>query len=149
MTSGSIKPVAVITALALLLALGSILVTRVLRAFTLADVLSVASFAAALMLLKVGGGWSSLDMPRKLLVAGGVIGLTGVAVKLVFVAFGIGVGADHAMHAAGPGEAGGADFAERLKMHIHHLFFNIAFLVYLAASLGLAWQALRNKTAAE
>ncbi len=129
------------TALALGLAMASILATRLFQAFTLAEGLAAAACAAALALwLAQRRGGGALDWPRGLIVAGGVIGLTGLLVKLVFVVLGIGVGEhDMASHEAGMGS--------RLLEHIHHLFFNLGFLAMAAGAVGLAARRFRPQRA--
>ena len=133
------KPVSAVTTAALAFALASILVTRILRAFDTADILSVIGFLLGLALLRLSvDGWRSLDAGHRAIVIGAAVGLTGVLIKLLFVALGIGVGADHTMH--------DAPLQERLLEHIHHLFFNVGFLFYLAGALVLGWGALRGKS---
>ena len=130
------------TAAALLLALASIVVTRVVKAFTVAEVLAVLSFLAGLAVLlahrqsRLG---VTLPWPNRLIVAGSILGLSGILIKLVFVALGIGV-AEHDMsthEGAGPNP---------LLVHIHHLFFNLGFLVMLIGAIGLAVRRFRRQS---
>ena len=110
------------------LALASILVTRVLKAFTLAEALAVAAFICGLLLLcrhrrqqhEVRLAW-----PERLIVVGSLVEpLAGLPLKLLFTLLGIGAPvhdmADHANSAGNP-----------LLLHIHHLFFNLGFLLLL------------------
>jgi len=116
--------------------LASIFLTRVFRLFTVADVLSVAAFVCAALLLRIR--WSQLEAAEKTLVAGALVGLSGVLVKLVLAALGIPdvpAGADHTY----PGLTG----SDRLFMHIHHLFFNAGFLLYLIAALLMLLRKFR------
>lgn len=117
------------------LALASILVTRVLKAFTLAEALAVAAFLCGLVLL-----WrhrrrqpeGSLPAPERLIVIGSLVGLAGLPIKLLFVLLGIGApGHDMANHETSAGNP--------LLLHIHHLFFNLGFLLLLISAL--VWMA--------
>ena len=137
----SMSGVSRFTALALVLSLASIVVTRVFRAFTVAEVLALLAFAAGVAVLiahrQLEAG-TALPWPNRLVVAGSVIGLVGLVVKLLFVALGIGV-AEHDMSShdgAGPNP---------LLQHIHHLFFNIGFLFMLIASIGMAVRRFRRR----
>ncbi len=124
---------------ALLLALASIVVTRALKAFSVAEVLALLAFLSGLTLW-----WLNRDSadpakkpwPQRLIIAGSVVGLSGVMVKLVFVALGIGTG-DHDManHDASPNP---------LLQHIHHLFFNVGFVLFLVAAAGMLVRRLRR-----
>jgi len=118
-----------IVAAALLLALSAILVTRILKAFTVAEVLSVLAFLAGLSLLYFKP--EPKNRPHTLIITGAIIGLSGIIVKVAFVALGIGEATDHSAH------TGGAPSGSALLQHIHHLFFNAGFLTYLAAAIGL------------
>jgi hypothetical protein len=129
-----------LTAVALLLALASIVVTRVVKAFTVAEVLAVGSFLAGMAILvlhRQSAVPGAMGWPHRLVVVGSLVGLSGVLLKLLFVALGIGVEAhdmaDHA--AAGPNP---------LLVHIHHLFFNIGFLFMLVAAIGLGVRRFRR-----
>ena len=122
-----------LTISALALTLASIILTRVFKSFTMAEVLAVAAFLTGVALLvshRRADGTGPLDWPRRLIVTGSVIGLTGLVVKLLFVMLGIGAGAhDMEAHEAGLGQ--------RLLEHIHHLFFNIGFLFMIGAAIGM------------
>lgn len=121
------------------LALASILVTRLLKAFTLAEALAVAAFICGLLLL-----WRHrrqhppvrLALPERLIAIGSLVGLTGLPLKLLFTLLGIGAPAhdmaDHASTAGNP-----------LLLHIHHLFFNLGFLVLLISAIAWVAAAIR------
>lgn len=116
-----------------LLALASIVATRGFKAFGLAEALAVAAFACGLAVYlmrrqeSVGApaGW-----PQRLLLVGSVVGLAGLPLKLLFSMLGIGA-EQHSMagHATTTGNP--------LLMHIHHLFFNLGFVILLASALVL------------
>lgn len=123
------------------LALASILVTRILKAFTLAEVLAVAAFAGGLLLF-----WQHrrqqpgvrLALPERLIVTGSLIGLAGLPVKLLFSVLGLGApGHDMADHATSEGNP--------LLLHIHHLFFNLGFLLLLVSAIVWIVAAIRRK----
>jgi hypothetical protein len=108
------------------LALASILTTRILHAFTVAEVLAVAAFVSGL-----AGWWvhrRSSDLPQalsgRLVTVASVLGLMGLPLKGLFVALGIGGGHDMTTHEV-------TDNA--LLVHIHHVFFNLGFLLLLVA----------------
>jgi len=127
-------------AVALLLALASIIVTRTIKAFTVAEVLAVLSFLAGIAMLAVhrqAASQAAMSWPQRLIAGGSIVGLSGVLIKLLFVALGIGVEAhDMATHNSGA--------PNPLLVHIHHLFFNIGFLLMLIAAIGLGVQRLRR-----
>jgi len=127
MADTSQRTTLIVTA-ALLLALASILVTRILKAFTVAEVLAVLAFVTGLSLLIFTP--EPKNRPHTLIITGAIIGLSGIIVKLIFVALGIGEAADHSAHTGGPPSS------SALLQHIHHLFFNAGFLTYLAALIG-------------
>lgn len=122
------------------LALASILFTRVLKAFTLAEGLAVAAFLCGLLLL-----WrhrrqqpsTRLALPERLIVIGSLVGLAGLPLKLLFTLIGIGAPvhdmADHASNAGNP-----------LLLHIHHLFFNLGFLLLLISAVALIATTIRR-----
>jgi hypothetical protein len=123
------------------LALASVLCTRVLKAFTLAEGLAVAAFICGLLLL-----WRHrrqhpgipLAWPERLIVTGSLVGLAGVPLKLLFSLLGIGAPAhdmaDHANTAGNP-----------LLLHINHLFFNLGFLVLLFSAIAWIAAAIRRE----
>jgi amino acid transporter len=122
------------------LALASILVTRILKAFTLAEALAVAAFILGVLLL-----WRHrrqrpsmrLALPERLIVIGSLVGLAGLPLKLLFTLLDIGAPvhdmADHANTAGNP-----------VLLHIHHLFFNLGFLVLLISAIAWIAAAIRN-----
>jgi hypothetical protein len=131
-------------AAALLLALISIVLTRGFRAFTAAEIAAVLAFLAGAALWWAPGeshGIARLGWPEKLIVAGSFIGLGGLVIKLVFFTRGIGV-VEHGManHAMEPAPAG----PNPLLQHIHHLFFNLGFLLFLFAAIGMMVRRLRS-----
>lgn len=126
--------------LAFLLALASIVVTRVLKAFTVAEVLAVAAFLCGLGILllhrrQVEGG--PLPLPARIAVTASLVGLLGLPLKLLFTLLGIDAAEhDAASHAATPGNP--------LLVHIHHVFFNLGFLILLVAALAWLVTAFRR-----
>ena len=108
-----------------LLVFASIVLTRLLQAFTAAEVCAVLAFLTGLLLLRAG--WQGLSHSQRSIVLGSVVGLSGIVVKLVFV-FVLGIGAEHASH----------DGTHPLLIHIHHLFFNVGFLFVLYSALSAA-----------
>lgn len=125
---------------ALLLALASVVATRLLKAFVVAEVLATAACIAGAGLLWIRNGTataSALNWPQRLIVAGSLTGLAGLAVKLVFVLFGIGADGGTDLHVHDPSTT------ERVLAHIHHLFFNVGFLLMFAAAVGLLVGRLR------
>jgi len=136
MVMGKRNPVLLATVYGL--ALCSVLVTRLVKAFTLAEGLAVAAFLVGLILL-----WQhrreepplAMGLTERLVVVASVIGLMGLPIKLLFVLFGVGSPAhDMARHT----DTGG----NPLLLHIHHVFFNLGFLVLLIS--GVAWIAARK-----
>ncbi len=122
------------------LALASILVTRILKAFTVSEVLAVAAFVCGLLLFWRHRGrqpGARLAWPERLIVTGSLVGLSGLPVKLLFSLLGIGA-ADHNManHESTAGNA--------LLLHIHHLFFNLGFVLLLISSVFLMAHAIRR-----
>lgn len=115
----------------LLMAVSSIIATRLFQQYTLAEGLAIAAFLCGLAL------WRSDRATDRLIVVGAFIGLGGLALKGVFVL--LGIGAEHhdmTTHETVPGNP--------LLLHIHHLFFNIGFLFYLAAAGRAAVRTLRG-----
>lgn len=135
-----------IMAMVYALALASILFTHVFKMFSLAEALAVAAFICGLLLL-----WRHrrqqppmrLALPERLIAIGSVVGLTGLPLKLLFTLLGIGAPthdmADHANTAGNP-----------LLLHIHHLFFNLGFLILLISAIAWIAATIRpgNKQAA-
>jgi len=122
------------------LALASILVTRGLKAFTVAEVLAVAAFACGLVLF-----WRHrrrqpgvrLAWPERLIVTGSLVGLAGLPVKLLFSLLGVGAaGHDMANHESTAGNP--------LLLHIHHLFFNLGFVLLLISAVFWTAHAIRR-----
>ncbi|MEO8443383.1 MAG: hypothetical protein ABI567_00060 [Gammaproteobacteria bacterium] len=122
------------------LALASILVTRVLKAFTLAEALAVAAFLCGLFLL-----WQhrrrhpgvTLPLPERLILIGSLLGLAGLPLKLLFILLGIGAAShDMANHETSAGNP--------LLLHIHHLFFNLGFLLLLISAIAWMTAAIRR-----
>jgi hypothetical protein len=122
------------------LALASILVTRILKAYTLAELLAVAAFICGLLLL-----WhhrhqqheARLAWPERLIVTGSLLGLAGLPLKLLFTLLDIGAPAhDMANHADTAGNP--------LLLHIHHLFFNLGFLMLLISAIAWIAAAIRS-----
>lgn len=134
------RMMAIFCSAAFSLATASMIATRAFRLFTVAEILAVAAFLAGIALLIMHRRNASrlpMDWPRRLIVIGSLIGLSGLVVKLVLVLFGIGVDS-HDMHSHG------ADADNRLLEHIHHLFFNVGFLFMILAALGLLVNRFRN-----
>lgn len=129
---------------ALLLALVSLVLTRVFKAFTAAEVAAVLAFVTGITLWYLASGsrgFTGLVWPLRMIVVGSMLGLGGVVLKLAFVGLGIGVGEhDMAEHAAGDMSGGPNPLLE----HIHHLFFNIGFLLFLIAAVGMGVRKLRG-----
>lgn len=114
------------------LAISSVLLTRVFNQYTLAEVMAVAAFLCGLAL------WRSTPSADRLILAGAVLGIGGLALKGLFVMLGVGVEHhDMATHETTP--------ANPLLAHIHHLFFNIGFLCYLLSAGRLALSQRRAK----
>ncbi len=123
-----------------LLALASILFTHGFKVFTLAEALAVAAFLCGLLLL-----WRyrrqqpsmRLALPERLVVIGSLVGLAGLPLKLLFTLLGIGGPAhdmaDHASNAGNP-----------LLLHIHHLFFNLGFLLLLISAVVLIAATIKH-----
>ncbi|MCL4790875.1 MAG: hypothetical protein KJ040_02365 [Gammaproteobacteria bacterium] len=130
-----------LVAAALGLALASILTTRVLRAFSVAEAMAVGAFIAGTLLLLAHRYQTvkpRMQWPYRLIVGGSVIGLGGLLLKAVFVLLGIGAAThDMADHGSTPGNP--------LLLHIHHLFFNIGFVLFLVAAIGLLARRIRSR----
>lgn len=134
------KSVLLLTATALLLALASVVLTRALRMFTVAEALAVAAFVAGLGLYiahRRSGTGAPLGWPRGLIVGGSVLAFIGLALKGLFVQLGIGAPKhDMATHLTTPGNP--------LLEHVHHLLFNVGFLLFAIAAAGLLVSRLRR-----
>ena len=97
---------------ALLLGLASIIVTRVFRAFTVAEVLAILAFISGLAIFwlsRVDADDKSLPWPHRLVIAGSVIGIVGLLIKAVFVVFRVAHWDDllcGAKHPGAPGNPG-------------------------------------------
>ncbi|MBN8279006.1 MAG: hypothetical protein J0M16_00155 [Gammaproteobacteria bacterium] len=134
------RSIALLTMAAYVLALGSVFTTRVVKAFTLAEVLAVATFVCGLAVFVIYRRERSarpLAWPHRLVVVGSVIGLAGLALKVVFSLLGIGAGEhDMANHATAAGNP--------LLVHIHHLFFNLGFLFLLVSAIILVGARVRG-----
>lgn len=116
---------------AYLLAIASIVTTRVFREFSLAEALAVGAFIAGLI------SWRVADAADRWIAAGSVLGLGGLALKGVFFLLGIGAEThDMSTHQVVPGHP--------LLVHIHHLFFNIGFLCYAISIFRILTAALRR-----
>ncbi len=140
MLTNETQRIRALTAAALLLALASIVTTRAFKLFTLAEFMSVAACLAGVGVLlahrRIADG-RPLSWPRRLIVAGSLIGLTGLFIKGVFVLLGIGTG-EHDMAGHEP------DSTQLLLQHIHHLFFNAGFVLMIVAAIGLGVSRLRK-----
>ena len=112
----------------------SIVLTRLVKAFTAAEFFAVLAFFCGILLLHFAGRWGSLSHSRRAIVVGSLVGLSGLLAKGVLVLFGIGAG-DHAAH----------DGTHPLLVHIHHLFFNLGFLLFVYAALAAAVSWWRTK----
>lgn len=126
---------------ALILALASIIVTRALRLFSLAEILAVAAFLTGLLMWiahRRSPNASPLDWPPRLIVAASFIGLGGLAVKMIFVLLGIGTGG-HDM------QGHESSLNARALEHIHHLFFNLGFLLMAVAAIGMAFRRITSR----
>lgn len=125
------------------LALASMVFTRVFRVFTLAEVLAVSAFICGLLMLWLTRRQQPgvrLALPERLIVIGSLLGLAGLPLKLVFSLLGIGAPThDMANHASTAGNP--------LLLHIHHLFFNLGFLVLLISVIAWLVAAIRRQSA--
>lgn len=81
-----------------------------------------------------------MALPERLIVIGSLLGLAGLPLKLAFGLLGIGAPAhDMANHASTAGNP--------LLLHIHHLFFNLGFLVLLISAIAWMVAAIRRQSA--
>jgi len=105
-----------------LFAVSSVVATRVFSQYALSEVLAVVAFVCGLAL------WRADRSTDRLIAVGAALGIGGWALKGIFVWLGIGAEAhDMATHETTPGNP--------LLLHIHHLFFNIGFLFFVAAAI--------------
>lgn len=115
-----------------LLAASSVVVTRVFERYALAEALAVAAFLCGAAL------WRADRTIDRLVPIGAAIGLGGLALKGLFVWSGIGAEThDMTTHVTAPGNP--------LLLHIHHLFFNIGFLFYIAAAIRTVTKFFRGR----
>lgn len=113
-----------------LLAVSSIVATRILKQYFLAETLAVIAFICGFVLWRVD---RSSD---RLIVIGATLGIGGLALKGIFIWLGIGLEThDMTTHETVPGNP--------LLIHIHHLFFNIGFLFYFAAAIRAVIKTFR------
>lgn len=129
-----------LTGAALLLALASIVLTRAFRMFALAEALAIAAFIVGLAVYGVhrrATPRQALDWPRRLIVGGAVLAAGGLVLKGLFVA--LGIGAPHHDMATHQTTAG-----HPLLEHIHHVFFNVGFVLFAVAAVGLLVGRLRR-----
>lgn len=130
----------VILAAVYVLALASIVFTHAFKVFTLAEVLAVSAFICGLFMLWLTRRQQPgvrLALPERLIVIGSLLGLVGLPLKLAFGLLGIGAPAhDMANHVSTAGNP--------LLLHIHHLFFNLGFLVLLISAIAWIVAAIRR-----
>lgn len=133
------NPVSLLTSAALLLALASVVLTRGFRMFAVAEVLAIASFAAGFAMYFVHrrtSAGSALGGPGRLILGGAVVAAIGLGLKGIFVASGIGAPrrdmSTHEVLAGNP-----------LLEHVHHLLFNVGFLLFALAAVGLLVRRVR------
>ena len=105
-----------------LLAVSSVLATRIFSQHALSEGLAVLAFLCGLAL------WRADRSTDRLIPVGATLGMGGLVLKGVFVWLGIRAEVhDMSTHETTPGNP--------LLLHIHHLFFNIGFLFYIAAAI--------------
>lgn len=115
-----------------LLALSSIILTHIFSSFSLAEGTAIAAFIAGVAY------WKLVKAVDRWLIAGALLGLGGLLLKGIFIAFGIGVSQhDMTTHEVTPGHP--------LLVHIHHLFFNVGFLCYSISAIWRIVIKLREK----
>lgn len=112
----------------------SVFFTYVLKAFTAAEFLAVSAFVCGMLLLRFAGRWGSLSHSLRAIVVGSSVGLSGLLIKGVLVLLGVGAG-DHAAH----------DGTHPVLVHIHHLFINLGFLLFIYAALAAAVSVWRTR----
>ena len=111
-------------------AVSSVIATRIFEQHALSERLAILAFLCGLAL------WKTDLSTDRLIPAGAALGLGGLVLKGIFVWLGIGAEAhDMTTHETTPGNP--------LLLHIHHLFFNIGFLFYIAAVIRAAHKKLR------
>ena len=116
-----------------LLAVSSVGATRIFSQHTLSEVLAVLAFLCGLAL------WRADRSTDRLILIGAALGISGLALKGIFVWLGVGAeGHDMTTHEITPGNP--------LLLHIHHLFFNIGFLFYIAAATRAGIKTIRRGT---
>lgn len=116
-----------------LLAVSSVGATRIFSQHTLSEVLAVLAFLCGFAL------WRADRSIDRLIPIGAALGFGGLALKGIFVWLGIGAeGHDMSTHETTPGNP--------LLLHIHHLFFNIGFLFYIAAATRAGIKTIRRGT---
>jgi hypothetical protein len=114
-----------------LLAVSSVVATRIFSQHALSEVLAVLAFLCGLAL------WRADRSTDRLIPIGAALGLGGLALKGIFVWLGIGAeGHDMTTHETTPGNP--------LLLHIHHLFFNIGFLFYIAAVIRAGIKTIKG-----
>ena len=135
------KAVTLLTAATLVLALVSIVLTRGFRLFELAELCAVASLLAGIAMYlahRRSANGAPLAWPGRLILAGSALGIGGLLLKGLFLLLGLGAGQhDMATHVTTPGNP--------LLVHVHHLFFNLAFVLFAVAATGLALRAMRRE----
>ena len=114
------------------LAVSSVIATRTFSQHALSEALAVLAFLCGLAL------WRANRSTDRLITIGAALGLGGVALKGIFVWLGLGADThDMTTHEITPGNP--------LLLHIHHLFFNIGFLFYIAAASRAVIKKIRGK----
>ena len=104
------------------MAIASVIATRGFGQHTLSEGLAVVAFLSGLAL------WRSDRTTDRLIPIGAALGIGGVALKGIFVWLDVGAEFhDMTTHETTPGNP--------LLLHIHHLFFNIGFLFFIAAAI--------------
>ncbi len=134
------NPVALLSSAALFLALASIVLTRAFRMFAVAEILAIAAFAAGFAMYaahrRTAPG-TSLGWPRSLILGAAALAALGLALKGLFVVLGVGAPQhDMATHQSTPGNP--------LLEHIHHVLFNVGFLLFALAAVGLLVRRIRG-----
>ncbi len=116
-----------------LLAVSSVGATRIFSQHTLSEVLAVLAFLCGFAL------WRADRSSDRLIPLGAALGIGGVVLKGIFVWLGIGTEVhDMSTHETTPGNP--------QLLHIHHLFFNIGFLFYIAAAIRDGIKTIRRGT---
>ncbi len=116
-----------------LLAVSSVGATRIFSQRALSEVLAILAFLCGLAL------WRADRSTDRLIPLGAALGIGGVVLKGIFVWLGIGIEVyDTSTHETRP--------ENPLLLHIHHLFFNIGFLFYIAAAIRAGIKEIRRGT---